>query len=928
MIPNVLNTSVRLMMREKNFRTPHSLRPSVNNFHFRQGDSPIFVGRKLGQSPLCSWTAALTARLSTVLFAVGFVFSAQGIGQWGKLLADDGVQPQRVGPVERGVIVPTGQLIRPAGQTVDFAGRPVDIALSPDGKVVLVKDTDRLVVYDAAAWKESQELPYGRGEAGSMHGLGVAKNSGLAYVTGCHKTLFEAGRDSDGRWQWKRRIPLSAKTADPCGVAVAGDGRTAYVALSIRNTLAVVDLVAGKVIKEIPTGVCPFDVVLSADGRTAYVSNFGGRRARKGEHAELSAGTLVAVDDRSIGISGTISRIDLVAGKPSGELSVGLHPSDLEISADGARLFVANANSDSVSVIDTAAFRLRETISVRPDPNLPFGSITNALALSKDGHTLFAANGGNNAIAVVGLSSRPDKLSVLRGFIPTGWFPGGICSDGEHLYIANVKGMGSRDPKRKATRWNSRQVRGSVSKVPVPSASRLAAYTQQVLRDGRVPQMLAGLEMAQGGPKPVPVPRCPGEPSTIEHVVYVIKENRTYDQVFGDLRQGNGDPRLCTFGRQVTPNQHALAEEFVLLDNYYCNGIMSADGHQWATQGAVTDYQEKMFGDHPRSYFLGVDALTYAACNFIWDTVLLHGRSFRNYGECDWSPTICPKCGWFDIYRDYQRRAGKVRFKPDVQLETLRKYTCPDYPGWDLSIPDVVRLEAFLKEFKQYERRGQWPNFVIVYLPEDHTAGTRADFPTPRAMVADNDLAVGRLVEAISHSRFWPKTAIFVNEDDPQSGWDHVDGHRSLCLVVSPYARRHAVVGQFYNQLAVLHTMSRILGLPSTGQLAAQAPTMEACFRDTPDLTPYTARPNLIPLDQRNRPARASQSALERSLAAACAAMDFSQPDRIQDDAFNRVLWHASMGLDAPYPAEFAGPHGRGLKALRLRATSGRDNDD
>jgi hypothetical protein len=238
-----------------------------------------------------------------------------------------------------------------------------------------------------------------------------------------------------------------------------------------------------------------------------------------------------------------------------------------------------------------------------------------------------------------------------------------------------------------------------------------------------------------------------------------------------------------------------------------------------------------------------------------------------------------------------------------------------------------VRIEAFLKEFEEYEKTGDWPNFVIVYLPQDHTAGTSPDYPTPRALVADNDLAVGRLVEAVSHSHFWPKTAIFVNEDDPQDGWDHVDGHRSLCLIISPYAKRHAVVSQFYNQLSVLHTIEHILGLPSTVQLAAQAPTMEACFIGTPALTPYTARPNIIPLDERNKQVGALQG-VERQLALASKAMDLSQPDRINEDSFNRILWHASMGIDRPYPIQFSGAHGRGLKSLKLKLTPLKDDDD
>ena len=333
-------------------------------------------------------------------------------------------------------------------------------------------------------------------------------------------------------------------------------------------------------------------------------------------------------------------------------------------------------------------------------------------------------------------------------------------------------------------------------------------------------------------------------------------------------------------------------------------------------------------GDHPRGYFFGIDCADLRRLQFHWDSVLLHGRSFRNYGELDWHPSIQPPSKWFDIYADFQSGAGKITLKPEVELETLNKYSCANYPGWNLSIPDVVRLEAFLKEFKQYEKRGEWPNFVIVYLPEDHTAGTRASFPTPRAMVADNDLAVGRLVGAISHSRFWPKTAIFINEDDPQSGWDHVDGHRSLCLVVSPYARRHAVVSHFYNQLSVLHTMARILGLPSTAQLAAQVPTMEACFTDEPILCALHGQA------QHDSVGRAEQT---REGFAKCLGTVYGVglrgdgPVGARSHPGRRLQPHPlarEYGRDAPYPAEFAGAHRRGLKALKLKATALKDEDD
>ncbi len=318
--------------------------------------------------------------------------------------------------------------------------------------------------------------------------------------------------------------------------------------------------------------------------------------------------------------------------------------------------------------------------------------------------------------------------------------------------------------------------------------------------------------------------------------MYVIKENRTYDQVLGDLPRGNGEARLCTFGREVTPNHHALAEQFVLLDNYYCNGVVSADGHQWATQAISVEYLEKQFGGWTRSYDLGTDALTYAPSGFLWDAVLGRGLTFRNWGEFDLSVIDAPRGDWFEVQR--AARAGELRWHAAMPQAQLARFSAPDYPGWELRISDQYRVDRFLEALARMETSGEFPSLAIVYLPQDHTSGTKESAPTPRACVADNDLALGRLVEALSKSRFWPQMAIFVNEDDPQDGWDHVDGHRSLCLVASPYAKRGALHSRFYDQTSVLRTIERILGLPSLTQRDAGSPVMSECFTNASDLRP------------------------------------------------------------------------------------------
>ena len=812
-------------------------------------------------------------------------------------------------------VVATGQTVRPAGEVVAFGGRPVDLALSPDGKTVFVKNNKGIVVLDVNPWRVRQELTYDQGS--SMHGIAVTRDGRRVYLTTASNTLIQAIVDEEGKAKWGKPIELP-KHCFPCGFAMSADEHWAYVALCINNSLAIVDLVEGKVAAEIKVGVAPFDVTLSPDGSTAYVSNWGGRPPGLLDRAAKGAGTDTLVDERGIPCSGTVSKIDLAKRKVVAQADVGLHPSGLARTGDGLRLYVANANSDTVSVIDTREFRVVETVQVRPDEALPFGSITCGLALSKDERTLFAANGGNNAVAVIALGEK----SEVKGFIPAGWFPGAVVTDGERLFIANIKGDGRQMSKPGQHAFNSRAFRGTVGKVDVPLAKELEQYTQQVRLDAMVPQSLQAMEKAQDGAKPLPVPLHVGEPSVFKHVVYVLKENRTYDQIFGDMKRGNGDPHLCIYGQAVTPNHHALAEQFVLLDNYYCNGVISADGHQWATQGITTDYQEKTFGGFTRNYFFGIDPLAYAPTNFIWDSALLHGLSFRNYGEFAWPGLEPSKSTWTDAY------TGKAHIRQTVSIDPLKQYTDMKYAGWNLKIPDKVRMDRFIEEFRKFEKNGDWPNLVFVYLPQDHTCGGTPDAPTPRAYIADNDLAVGRLVEAVSKSRYWKDTCIFVNEDDPQDGFDHVDGHRSLCLVVSPYTKREAVVSHFYNQTAVLHTIERILGLEPMNQLDALAPTMEDCFTDKADLTPYVAMKNNIPLDEMNKvPATMPATAPKLHAGTKHVAMDFSRPDLNNDDEFNRLLWLDAKGPGEPYPAQFAGAHGRGLKALHLQLDKDKDKD-
>jgi hypothetical protein len=465
-----------------------------------------------------------------------------------------------------------------------------------------------------------------------------------------------------------------------------------------------------------------------------------------------------------------------------------------------------------------------------------------------------------------------------------------------------VKGIGSRNQRTDRAGYNSHDHLGSVSIIPRPSRQDLKEMTDIVHENNFAIRMADKKQHTSASPVKVALPQLPNESSYFKHVVYIIKENRTYDQVFGDLPQGNGDTSLVHFGRDVTPNHHALAETFVLMDNFYCSGILSADGHQWTDEAYVTDYIEKFFGDFTRSYpYDGDDALAYASSGFIWDNVLNHGLTFRDYGEFV-DAIIEPKDATFtDIYHDFLNGTKKIKIRAEANLEQLKPYICPTFIGFPEKVPDVYRAAEFIKELQEFEKNDNFPNFIIMLLPNDHTSGTRPGLPTPRAAVADNDLALGRIVEAISQSKFWKETCIFVTEDDPQAGLDHVDGHRTVGLVISPYTKRGEVISTYYSQINMVRTMENILGIPPMNQFDLAAQAMFDCFSKTPDFTPYKALPNRIPLDELNPPLESLKGA-QRYWAQKSLEQDLEDLDRIDEDVFNRIIWHAVKGYNRPYP--------------------------
>jgi YVTN family beta-propeller protein len=601
--------------------------------------------------------------------------------------------------------------------------------------------------------------------------------------------------------------------------------------------------------------------VISDENHLAYVTNWG---------------------EQSIAV------VDINAGVLRSTIPVGTHPSAMVLNPMRHELYVANSDSDSVSVVDTTNNSVARVISLAPYVDARQGSSPNALALDAKGETLFVANAGNNDVAVVQLGT-PDHV---RGLIPTAWYPTAlsVAPNGSELYIVNGKGLGAGpnsqngpNPYTGATpadQYVGSMAVGTLSIVAMPDASQLDVYTQQVVHnngfDERIQLRLAGIDQSVAQV----VPRRPGEPSPIKHVIYVVRENRTFDQVFGSLGVGNGEPSLDLFDDDAAPNARELARRFVTLDNFYADAEVSADGWNWSTAAEANTYVQKTWpanysAGRNRPYdFEGGNLATAPGPKpdnaYLWDRLDNAGIAYRNYG--------------FFVF------GGSVA----STAPRLAQHTDLDYPGYDLSISDQLRMDEWLRQFQKAVDSNNLPTVQLVRLPNDHTNGTRPGAPTPRAYVADNDLALGRMVEAVTNSPFWSDTAIFVVEDDAQNGPDHVDAHRTLALVISPYTQTASLDSTFYSTSSMLRTIELIVGLPPMTQFDAAATPMLASFSSTPNFTPYTARVPVQPLDELNT--------AFSPMAAESEAMDFTAEDRAPEQALNEAIWKSVRGADSDMP--------------------------
>ncbi|MEY2835148.1 MAG: hypothetical protein RLZZ557_810 [Bacteroidota bacterium] len=717
-------------------------------------------------------------------------------------------------------------------------------------------------------------------------------NNGLSGITD-----FPIARDSP------------ADNAIPNDIAVVQTkGKTSlYIALNGNNKLIKFDWNTQKTEWSTATGVAPFGVAKA--GNKIFVSNWAG--ANPTDTSKETAGVpwgLAYTDPRTgATASGTISVFDESNGRLIKEIEVGLHPNALISSKDGKHVYVSNGSSDDISVIHAKSMTVTETIPVgmqRTEHDLQ-GSTPNGLALNDAGDVLYISNGLDNAVVHVALGKksggRLNGSSTIKGRIPTEAYPAGLLVKDGKLIVANLESDGANviDARKKARSIHHELA--SVSVIAIPSAEKLQEYTGLVAQYNSMNRIDLLALTPRPNMKPVPVPERLGEPSVFKHVVYIIKENKTYDQVFGDMEWGDGDSSLCVFGMKTTPNTHALAKQFGLLDNYHASGKSSAEGHQWTDAGMVSDYVEKNVRAWFRSYpHRQTDALVYNKSGFIWNHALDHGKSVRVFGEaCE--TMYDTKLQWKELYDQY--KAGiKPNWYNASTIARLRPIISATFPDCDnMVFSDQQRADIFMQEWKQYEAGDSLPNLMILSLPNDHTAGTSPAFPTPDAMVADNDLALGRIVDMISKSKYWDSTVIFITQDDSQSGWDHISAYRTVGLVVSPYSSGKLVSSHF-NQVSMLRTIEQILGIPPMNIMDATSRLMTDCFNTTKKNQVFNYLPNNIPLDKMNKPLQAL-SGKDRKFAEISQREIFREVDGGEDDRMNRVIWHYTKG-DVPYPSK------------------------
>jgi len=849
-------------------------------------------------------------------------------------------------------VIATGQRVSPAGVQSVFEGRVAGVRFGRTADEIWVAAPGTTFRLD---WKANRVIARAPtdGRPG-VFGLAIDPVTHRAFVSSVGRVPRPAGSPPNTGRGAAARQPIvtqlsafdGAATGDSVrmlsnsgslGDYMAGapaiasrrgaDGmRLAVLPLPANDGLAVLNADSGTLIRTIPLGVEPIAAAISADGRTAYVSILGGpkptaNQRQMGQCCDPRA-EAVRIDERGIAEPGTVSHVDLVTSAVLRDIPAGRHPTALAWNESGNRLFVANGNSDSVTIIDTKADAVLATIPIAPFRERQVGLAPTALALSPDSRTLYVTLGGANAVAVYDVSDA--ARAQLKGLIPTAWYPSSIdvSADGRFIAVGALLGVGSgtgttAGSPGKVGRF-VHAVRGSVNVLPVPTDAELRAWSTAVSQNNH---LTLPSSPARAIPAVATIPRAvpqqPGDPSLINHVVFIVRENRTYDQVLGDLDRGERDSSLVIFGEDVTPNAHALSKQFVTIDHFFASGGNSADGHQWLTQANETEYPmwPLYFG---RSYpSESEDALAYSSGGFLWENAQTHGKTVSIFGEYAPSPKKSEAAFRTSTLAQYlehpndftlHRQILTARYDTHSEIPSLDRALVREYPGWTEEVPDVIKAGDILAHLAEWKVAGFMPNLIMVILPSDHTQGTSADWCTPRACVADNDLALGNIVDGLTHSSFWKDMAIMVVEDDAQNGVDHVDGHRTVALTISPYARRGAVDSTFYSQPSMVKTIELMLGLPAMSIFDLVATDMRKSFispGEAPDFAAYTAlepRQSLLDKNVRVGAINGANAAARREAARASARMMFDGPDLAPAEALNRILWHDARGWKTPYP--------------------------
>lgn len=874
--------------------------------------------------------------------------------------------PERtVGPQQDGsIVVSDNQVLTPAGRVIEL-GSPVRakaLALNPQkaahsAAVLLMGSPEPILVIDTLSGQVLQRFLPGDAAISTAKDRSAGSFAGITYSADGSKLLFSqdnnyvsianVDRTTGTLSNWQRvRLPTppvdgrhyhNANSINPGGIAISADGKHAYVALNAVNMLGVIDLTSSpaKLTKQIPVGNVPNSVVIR--GKYAYVTNEGGRPATSDDFTNDSDGTAIVVDRRdAFTLTGTVSVVDLTTEKQVDSIAVGLHPAGMTIVGD--RLFVANTYSDSLSIIDLLSAKVVRTIDLSvPVAKGVFGSGPNGVAVTDEGRA-YVTLGQANAVAVINLQGR-DAKPVL-GYIPTGYFPTSITYDKarKQLVVADDKGIGSRGKttiKNGVVGYDTHADMGVVNVIGEPNATALAQFSKQVFENNHwnlTTNIEVGKQFVDPAAKPVAIPKHIGEPSLIKYVFLIIKENRTYDQMLGDVAWGNGAPELAVFASAL-PNQHALVKRFPLLDNVYAPSRQSADGHPWIGMSGSFYSNEILSPDWIRSYPGGQaeDALTNTPKGFLWTGVEAKGLTARLYGEWSSGTTATRKPDgtaytWNDFYRTSRCKEGKAPATdcvvPDDAIHvssaipSAAKIMDPHFPPFDLDIPDQYRADYWVKHFQQLDATNQVPNLTILWLPDDHTAGTSKGHPYPINYQADNDLALGRMVDAISHSKVWGQSAIFVEEDDSQGGVDHVDGHRQPVYIISPYTVAPQAPGQgkaihtTYTAENINRTIENILGTEPLTQFDLVASPMFDAFQNQPDLTAFDFLPAVIPLDQGpDLPLgkAVAFSPVEKAWLSATAKVmknKYDKADSVDPNFLNHVTWYVTTGWTRPYPGE------------------------